>query len=407
VRRLAPFGLVFLLAGCSHSHVQQPQASPAPPHVASISWPMYGFDAQRTHSASEFRLRPPYRRLWRYADYNTFEFPPVVGYGKLFASEMRGGFVAVDIASGRVAWRKQFDHCAAASPVIGKGVVYMAYMQPHPCNQYPRTQRGFVVAMRPNGRILWHFAAGAIESSLLLVHDTLYFGSWDGHVYAVDVRNPVHPRLRWRFAADAEVNSSPAYGYGMVYVGTDAGSVYAIDATSGAARWRATVSSREYFYATPTIAYRRVYIGNADGTLYVFDAGTGRSLWSRHAGTYIYTAAALWRGEVIIGTYDGKLVAYDALHGARRWTFVAPSMIHGAPTVIDGLVYFSSCRDCVAGSSRYVKYGPGRTFALDAATGRRVWSFFDGQYSPVVADSKRLYLVGETGIYAFAPRRRG
>ena len=44
-----------------------------------------------------------------------------------------------------------------------------------------------------------------------------------------------------------------------------------------------------------------------------------------------------------------------------------------------------------------------RTFALDAATGRLVWRFPDGEYSPVIADRERLYLTGFTSLYGLSP----
>jgi outer membrane protein assembly factor BamB len=197
----------------------------------------------------------------------------------------------------------------------------------------------------------------------------------------------------------------------MVYVGTDGGNVYGLDARTGRVRWRSSSYSslfhgREYFYATPTVAYGRVYIGNTDGTLYAFGARTGHLLWARHAGSYVYTAAAIWRREVIIGTYDGHLIAYNAATGDELWRDTAPAAIHGAPTVLSGLVYFSTCGGCGAHGSRYAKSGPRGTYAVDARSGRLVWSFSDGQYSPVVADSERMYLVGRTRVYGFIPRAK-
>src|SRR5262249_61717050 len=76
------------------------------------------------------------------------EFPPVLGYGLVFVSQRRGRFFALDAATGRAVWQKHFLHCAAASPAVGRRIVYAAVMQPHPCNRYPRTPRGVVVAMR-------------------------------------------------------------------------------------------------------------------------------------------------------------------------------------------------------------------------------------------------------------------
>ena len=49
-----------------------------------------------------------------------------------------------------------------------------------------------------------------------------------------------------------------------------------------------------------------------------------------------------------------------------------------------------------------------RTYALAARTGKELWSFPDGEYSPVVADKRRLFLIGYEQVYGMAPRpRRG
>lgn len=386
--------------------------------IETVPWPIYGYDAARTHDAIQFKLRPPFHKIWTLRVGNIIEFPPVVGYGLVFVNQFRGRFFVVNAATGKRQWRKHFHNCGAASPAIGKDIVYQAYMQPYPCNRYPRSQKGFIVAILfrsrkrgvlfHRGKILWRYKTGAVESSPLLVNGILYFGSWDHHLYALDVRRRSQPRLRWRIDLGAEVNSSPAYVNGTVYVGTDGGSVYALDARTGRVRWKSGAYSkflhgREYFYATPTLAYGRVYIGNTDGTLYAFGARTGHLLWARHAGSYVYTAAAVWRREVIIGTYDGHLIAYNAATGDELWRHEAPAAIHGAPTVLDGIVYFSTCGTCGSHGSRHAKSGPRGTYAVDARNGRLVWKFSDGQYSPVVADSERIYLVGRTHVYAFVP----
>ncbi|MSO96441.1 MAG: hypothetical protein EXQ81_11745 [Thermoleophilia bacterium] len=46
-----------------------------------------------------------------------------------------------------------------------------------------------------------------------------------------------------------------------------------------------------------------------------------------------------------------------------------------------------------------------RTFAVDGRTGRRVWSFPDGQYSPLVADADHAYLIGTARIFALTDKR--
>jgi hypothetical protein len=45
------------------------------------------------------------------------------------------------------------------------------------------------------------------------------------------------------------------------------------------------------------------------------------------------------------------------------------------------------------------------TYALDAKTGHLLWTFPDGKYSPIVADAKRVYLVGYAKVYGLVEKR--
>ena len=375
--------------------------------VLDEPWTTYGYDTRRTHVAF-FPLRPPYRRIWMVRTGYYIEFPPTVAYGRVFVAQLKGRFFAIDAKTGDVVWQKRFHGCTAASPTISNGVVYQPYL-PLPCDYGSRSARGFIVALRvQGGRQLWRFPVST-EASLLLRRGVLYFGGWDHRVYALRVRDR---KVLWTFRGDDELNSSPAYASGTIYVSSNGGSLYALDARTGRLRWRArSFSSRrwghEYFYATPAVAYGRVFVGNSDGIVYAFGATTGRLLWARRIGNYVYSAAAVWRKTVYVGSYDGGLYALDAATGEVRWRFEAASAVHGAPTVISGVVYFSSCGTCGHRNSRPVKLGARRTYAVDARTGRLLWTFPDGRYSPVAADAQRLYIVGNTRVYGLVPRASG
>ena len=80
----------------------------------------------------------------------------------------------------------------------------------------------------------------------------------------------------------------------------------------------------------------------------------------------------------------------DAATGDVQWTFDANGPISGSASVVDGIVYFSTLRR--------------RTYGLDARTGRPVWIYPDGEYTPVVADSHRLYVIGYRRVFAFVRR---
>jgi outer membrane protein assembly factor BamB len=241
------------------------------------------------------------------------------------------------------------------------------------------------------GGPLWRFKAGAIESSPLLRNGILYFGYWDKKVYALNVKTH---KPRWVFRTDDEVKGAPAYAYGTIFIGSYDGHVYGLDALNGKVRWRGSAQSRlggrGTFYSTPAVAYGRVYIGNTDGKVYAFGARSGHLLWVKGTKGFVYSSPAVWRRTVYVGSGDGHLYALDAGTGDVRWRFSSKGGVYGAPTVIDGIVYF-------AVPSRT------RTWAIDARTGKQVWTYPDGAYTPAIADEKHFYLIGHTRVYAFVP----
>jgi outer membrane protein assembly factor BamB len=128
--------------------------------------------------------------------------------------------------------------------------------------------------------------------------------------------------------------------------------------------------------------------------MYSFGATSGKLRWSNGTGDFIYSSAAVWRGNVMVGSYDGDFYSFDAATGDVRWRFRAGGKISGSSSVIDGIVYFSTLS--------------GRTYGLNARTGRLVWKYPTGQYAAVVASKSRLYLVGYSKLYALIrqPTRR-
>jgi outer membrane protein assembly factor BamB len=104
----------------------------------------------------------------------------------------------------------------------------------------------------------------------------------------------------------------------------------------------------------------------------------------------VYSSAAVFDRTVYAGSYDGNFYAFDAATGDVRWKHAAGGPISGAPTVMENVVYFSTLKK--------------KTFGLDTRNGKQLWAFDDGQYSPLVADEERVYLVGVKRVYGMTPR---
>jgi outer membrane protein assembly factor BamB len=411
MRRLVAILAAALLVGAAatafllgHGHAHQvttaastrthtvPRERPSP-----LSWPVYGFDLARTHAAPPLGLKPPFRTLWTlHGDWSLIEFPPVLDDRRLFLGTNHGLVLSVQAATGRVLWKRQFAGCVAASPAVGNGIVYIGFMDPPPCRG---TAPSFLAALDARtGRTVWRFRCGVVETPPLLAGGHVYFGSWDHRVYSVDARTG---RLAWSFATGDRVKGGVAFAGGTIFAGSYDGRLYALDARTGRLRWAAGNGGLGGLYATPSVARGRVFVGSTDGHVYAFSASSGRPLWSLRTGSFVYSPVALAGGSAFVGSYDHRLYALSQATGRIRWTFAAGAPISGAPTVLDGLVYFSTCGSC---STYEENPRARRTFALDARTGKVVWRFPDGEYSPVIADRERLYLTGYTSLYVLVPR---
>jgi outer membrane protein assembly factor BamB len=64
-----------------------------------------------------------------------------------------------------------------------------------------------------------------VRSSPAVAGGTVYVGSFDDHLYAIDAETG---QEQWRFETDEWVRSSPAVAGGTVYVGSFDGHLYAL-----------------------------------------------------------------------------------------------------------------------------------------------------------------------------------
>jgi outer membrane protein assembly factor BamB len=373
------------------------ETAPPPVVTPKIVWPEFGYNPERTHVGPDVRVRPPFRKIWTSGGASLLEVPPAIGYGRLYLADGAGRVLAVSTKTGARAWTYQSHRCQAASPALDDlkhGTIFEVFLNKLPCKA-KRASDGEVVALSVGtGKVRWTRHIGASETSPVVDGNRLYVGDWLGNVYALDKRSG---RTIWTAPTGGAVKGGIALSGNRVYAGSYDGHLYAFDATTGRRLWRASGDARllghGQFYSTPAAAYGRVYIGSTDGKVYSYGATSGKRIWSRSTGGYVYGSPAIWNRFVFAGSYGHTFYAFDAATGDTRWTFQANGPISGSATVIDGVVYFATLTD------------RGRTYALDARTGRQLWTFPDGRYTPVVADKDHLYLVGYAKLYGFAPRR--
>jgi outer membrane protein assembly factor BamB len=62
--------------------------------------------------------------------------------------------------------------------------------------------------------------------------------------------------------------------------------------------------------SSPALAGGRVFVGSNDGKLYVLDAATGQKKWEFDAGDAITASPAIAGGRVVVGSADGRIYCF-------------------------------------------------------------------------------------------------
>ena len=263
----------------------------------------------------------------------------------------------------------------------------------------------------------WKFATGGrVVSSPVYSAGTIYFGSDDNNLYAVDAQTG---RQRWKFETLGPVPSTPAVSADRVFFGSYDGRFYAVDAPTGKLRWKfATAGERRFeakglhgflpktqtyadafdvFLSSPVVVGNSVYFGSGDGNLYALDTRSGELRWKFATGNVVHASPAYADGTLYFGSWDAYFYAVDAETGKEKWRFHGgeDNVIHNqvgfqsSPTVANNVVY-TGCRDS-------------NVYALDARTGKELWRFNNEMSwvnsTPAVADGKLLFATSDSALF--------
>ena len=376
-------------AAIEHFKPEKPKEAPPPKHgePKRVNWPMYGLNPQRTRYLPARGIRPPFRKLWRYTERPLLEFPPIYVGGTLYAVNNSGFAFALDAKTGKKLWERRIGRLNASSPAYSKHRLYIVNLVP-----------GHIVKLNAeNGKIIWKTSLpGRAESSPVVVGTSVYFGCEDGKLYSVST---VNGHVRWATQLGGPVKAAPAYYGGRLFVGDYGGEMNAVDAKTGKIIWQTgslgTGVSGGQFYSTPAVAFGRVYAGNNDDRVYSFDISDGELAWTYSTGGYAYSGPTVASTKhspptVYIGSFDGNVYALDAKDGTVRWSRSAGGQVVGSLSAIGEIVYVAEFTDKT-------------TSGFMMHSGKKVFTYPKGTYTPIISDGQDLYLTGYSSITALAP----
>jgi quinohemoprotein ethanol dehydrogenase len=149
---------------------------------------------------------------------------------------------------------------------------------------------------------------------------------------------------------------------------------------------------------TPIVVDGVMYVTSAWSKVFALDPSTGKELWVfdpavpgvagfRGCCDVANRGVAAWKGKIYVGTLDGRLIALDATTGKQVWsvsTIDNPDAdpqsytITGAPRVVKGKVIIGN-----AGGEYKAR---GYITAYEAESGQKVWRFYTVPGEPAKPD---------------------
>jgi outer membrane protein assembly factor BamB len=303
------------------------------------------------------------------------------------------------------------------------------------------------------GGLAWRFeTAGPVRSSPVVADGVVYFGSADGHLYAVDAATGAQ---RWRYEAGAPVGGAPLVTETLVVFVDRANRIHGLRRESGDRRWLVEGGPDlplawgwegwDYLLASPTLAGGVVLAGTGDGFLNAIELERGEVRWRFRTGGRIRSAPAVHDGVVYVAAGDGVVYGLTLAAGVEVWRFETRgaglravdfgydrTQIYSSPAVVDGVLYIGSrdaslyAVDLATGEARWTfedgsawviaspavhgatvysaRSSSGRVRALDAQSGEERWAVETGGLvfsSPVLVDGTVYVGSGDGRIYAF------
>jgi outer membrane protein assembly factor BamB len=277
-----------------------------------------------------------------------------IGGGLVFATTGFGELVALDPASGGVAWRQKFDAAPAGAPAFADGRVYVT----------ARDGSAWSLSAT-DGKILWTLP-GSPGS-----------GVTGGTSPAVDGRQVIFPfstglmisadkekgqglwtsfvsgeRQGRAYASVRDITGDPVIAGGTVYAASSAGRIIAVSADSGARLW----SAGEGAVSPPLVAGGAVFVVNDEDQLVRLKADTGEVVWridlpyylkdklAKRKQIHAYYGPILAGGRLVVASSAGAVQSYDPASGSLVGSAELPGGAASGPAVAGGTLYVVSTR---------------------------------------------------------------
>ena len=287
---------------------------------------------------------------------------PVIHNGAVFAagytcrgSECDGEVFGVSAESGSVSWNS--GGYRLRSKLVGElqttdeGVLIIGTGAIDDDREPPGYLYAFSLEPNAGRRVEWRvpldgevWGAAAIDNA----SNTAYVGTSAGTLYAIDISpGDISSRVKWTYSAEGSIPGSVLIHEGAVYFGDLASRFYRLNPRTQAADWVFEAEAWVWAQATPDEANGALYVSTLGGHVYALDISTGSPVWGQRLEGQIIGTPLLY--ERVRNEFSQRVLAVpsgeDGVHvlnvndGEILGVFPTDSAVKSSPVLINDFIY--------------------------------------------------------------------
>ena len=278
------------------------------------------------------------KKLWGYKTLenvpaNTFapgfKSSPTVTADAVFLGDEEGVFHAIDRKTGKGLWKYQTGGEIFSSPALfGGKVIFGSY-------------DNYLYGLNLDGTLAWRYGTqGYVHCAPAVIDGVTFIAGCDEHLRTIDVMTG---EQRHELKLDTYLIASPAIVGDMLYVGTYASEVVAVNWKTQAVVWRYQAKNGDFpFHSSASVTDKFVVVGGRDKLVHGIDRLTGKGVWTFPTRRKVDSSPVVVGDRVFVGSDDGNLYELNLADGKERWKFNAGATISGSPAVGEGVLVFGS-----------------------------------------------------------------
>jgi len=264
-------------------------------------------------------------KLWSFRTGKANQSSPAVAGGMVFFGCDNSKFYALDAKTGEELWEYKADSPILSSPAVVSGIVYFTTV-----NEYVYALQASNGRFRLQAMISGTSSSPAVKDSVVYFNSGGSLFAIDGKARnwpgEYDLRGfwiqfyafrlaPIPPPMSgyiWNVPRLGMQNSSssPLVSDDTIYTALDR-YLYAIDIETHEKLWEMPFAAGDDLRSSPALGNDILYIGSEDGLLYAVNATNGEKLWHFTTGGPINSSPTLADGIIYVTSHDGKLYAIE------------------------------------------------------------------------------------------------